>query len=95
LRSLAYILLLLMPLIAAPGWSAVVSNLYEASVPVTQRSDAALSEAARRALSQVFVKVSGSDAVLSYPEVSTALGKARSYVQQYAYVVDDDGLQAD
>jgi len=94
LRSLAYILLLLMPLIAAPGWSAVVSNLYEASVPVTQRSDAALSEAARRALSQVFVKVSGSDAVLSYPEVSTALGKARSYVQQYAYVVDDDGLQA-
>ncbi|MEP6391833.1 MAG: DUF2066 domain-containing protein [Halioglobus sp.] len=72
----------------------MVSDLYEASVPVTQRSDAALSEAAGRALSQVFVKVSGSEAVLSYPEVSAAVKKARSYVQQYAYVADDDGLLA-
>ncbi|MEP4484046.1 MAG: DUF2066 domain-containing protein [Halioglobus sp.] len=74
--------------------AAVVSDLYEASVPVTQRSDAALSEAARRAMSQVFVKVSGSEAVLSYPEVSAAVKKARSYVQQYAYVADDSGLLA-
>lgn len=94
LRSLAFTLLVLFSVLSVPGRAAVVSDLYEASVPVTQRSDAALSEAARRALSQVFVKVSGSEAVLSYPEVAAALGKARSYVQQYAYVADDGGLLA-
>lgn len=94
LRSLALSFLILLPALAVPARATVVSDLYEASVPVEQRSDAALSEAARRALSQVFVKVSGSKAVLSYPDVSAALGKARSYVQQYAFVVDDGNLLA-
>ena len=62
-----------------------VSDLYTATVPVAQRSDAALAEAATEAMSQVMIKLSGSDAVLSYPGVQAALPGARALVQQYAY----------
>lgn len=65
--------------------AATVQDLYAAEVPVDKQSAAVLAVAARDALAQVLVKVSGSSAVLQAPTVTTALASARSQVQQYSY----------
>ena len=65
--------------------AAVVKDLYSAEVVVTDNSQAALNVGAREALSEVFVKVSGSTDVLQNPVLLSALGNSRSLVQQYAY----------
>jgi len=63
-----------------------VTDLHAASVPVDDQSDKALAAAARTALSEVLVKVSGSADILGNPSIASALGEARGHVQQYAYV---------
>jgi hypothetical protein len=63
-----------------------VSDLHAASVPVPDQSDKALATAAREALSEVLVKVSGSSELLRSPSIAAALAEARSHVQQYSYV---------
>ncbi|MEZ5571963.1 MAG: DUF2066 domain-containing protein [Halioglobus sp.] len=63
-----------------------VADLHAASVPVAEQSDKALAAAARVALSEVLVKVSGSAELLRNPSIASALADARSHVQQYAYV---------
>ena len=62
-----------------------VRDLYSAEVPVAGRQQAALDAASRDAMAQVLVKLSGSEEVLAFPEVKTALSRSRGYVQQYAY----------
>ena len=64
----------------------VVRDLYAAQVPVTDRSSKALASAARDALAQVLVKVSGSEDALRNPVVREALPGARGHVQQYSFV---------
>jgi len=82
----------LLALFAARGAVAeVVADLYSASVPVEDQSAKALNAASRQALSEVLVKVSGSTALLQSPPVVSALGEARSQVQQYAYVRGEAG----
>ncbi|MEH6582407.1 MAG: DUF2066 domain-containing protein [Halioglobus sp.] len=81
---------LLLMVASAPGFAVVVEDLYEAEVAVKDHSAQALSAASREALSEVLVKVSGSVAVLQNPAIGTALGEARSYVQQYSYTRDED-----
>jgi hypothetical protein len=64
----------------------VVADLYSATVPVADQSSQALATAAKEAMAEVLVKISGTRDVLQSPAVSAALGDARNQVQQYAYV---------
>ncbi len=79
--TLAFLLLALSP----GSHAAVVKDLYSAEVVVADKSQAALNAGSAEALSEVFVKVSGSTDVLQNPILLSALGNARSLVQQYAY----------
>jgi hypothetical protein len=73
----------------------VVTDLYSAEISVVDQSQAELNLASEQALSQVLVKVSGTLDVLDNTEIRKALGKSRSYVQQYAYArADGPGLLA-
>lgn len=73
---------------AVSGWAEQVRDLYQAQVPVTDRSQQELDRAAREALAEVLVKLSGSTQVLQLPPLQAALAKARSRAQQYSYVRD-------
>ncbi len=64
----------------------VVTDLYAASVAVTEQSSKVLDAASQEAMAEVLVKVSGSRNVLQYPSIAAALKDARSHVQQYSYV---------
>jgi hypothetical protein len=93
LRQLLRVLaLLLLAPISGPGRAALVENLYEAEVPVTDHGQQALAVASRVALSEVLVKVSGSVGILQNPTIVTELARARSYVQQYSYTRDEDAV---
>ena len=63
----------------------IVRDLYSAEVPVASQSSAARDRAARVALAEVLVKVSGSAEVLQNQSISVALKGAGKHVQQYAY----------
>lgn len=85
-KTRVILLCVLLVLIAVRGAVAeVVTDLYSASVPVQDQSAPALAAASRQALSEVLVKVSGSTEVLKAPAIVSALGEARSQVQQYSY----------
>lgn len=62
-----------------------VAQLYTATVPVADQASATLAKASRAALSEVLVKVTGSEEVLRNQAISAALGEARGAVQQYTY----------
>jgi uncharacterized protein len=64
----------------------VLPDLYSASVPVADQSAGALATAAKEAMAEVVVKVSGSRDALQNPSIAAALKDARSHVQQYSYV---------
>jgi hypothetical protein len=64
----------------------VVTDLYSATVPVADQSSQALATAAKEAMAQVLVKISGTRDVLKNPAVAAAVGDARNHVRQYAYV---------
>lgn len=76
-------------MLSVASHAGVVKDLYAAQVPVVDRSSQALASAARDALAQVLVKVSGSEEALSSPVVMDALPEARGHVQQYAFVRDE------
>jgi hypothetical protein len=64
----------------------MVQDIYSAEVPVADQSSAELSRAARLALSEVLVKVSGSAQVLRNPAIPAALADARNRVERYSYI---------
>jgi uncharacterized protein len=89
--------LCLVLMLSGAGHAEVVKDLYSAQVPVADRSSQALASAARDALAQVLVKVSGSADALDSPVVKDALPGARGHVQQYGFVREegpDSGLYA-
>jgi len=71
-----------------PARAEVVQGLYGADVPVPDQSAKALADAAREALSEVLVKVSGSTGVLGNPAIGAALPRARDHLLQYSYERD-------
>mgnify|MGYP001814481440 FL=1 len=71
--------------VAGPVRAEIVRDLYSAEVPVVDQSPQSLAGASRDALADVLVKVSGSQEVLSNPQIARSLGDARQRVQQYAY----------
>lgn len=86
-------ILLLAALLALPLRAEVVKDLYTGQAPVGDRSQDELGRAAREALSQVLVKVSGSTEVLALPGIAPALRQALSQARQYSYARTDDPEQ--
>jgi hypothetical protein len=81
--------ILLCACVLAPAAHAViVSGLYDAAVPVADRSEAVRNQGFAAALAVVAVRVSGSRDAAG--RLSTALGNARRYVQRFTY--SDGGL---
>ena len=62
-----------------------IGNLYDVAVPIKNQSDRELNRAARSGLRTVFVRVTGSNAVLANPAVKNALSKARTFTRRYSY----------
>jgi hypothetical protein len=63
--------------------AAVHSDLFQATAPLADRSDAALTAAFQTALKNVLVKVTGRRAAATDPALAPLIGEARRYVQQY------------
>lgn len=72
-------------LAAAPAFAVTVDDLYEASVEVAGKGAEARTEGFRRALEDVLIRVSGSSAVLSNPDIEGLLEAPERFVQQYRY----------
>jgi hypothetical protein len=72
-------------LLVSVAQAEVVSNLYEAEIPVVGQGSEARAEGIRDAFSRVLVKVSGDRGLLLHPEVDGLLARASSYIQQYRY----------
>lgn len=79
--------------LASAARAEVVRDLYMGQVPVADRSQQELARAAREALSQVLVKVSGSTDVLALPAVAASLDDALSQAQQFSYARPPDPEQ--
>ncbi len=82
-------LLLLAP--AGPALAVTVDDLYRAEVKVVDKSGAARNEGFQRALERLLVKVSGSSAVRSNPDVAQLLESPERFVQQFRYERLDEG----
>ena len=67
----------------APAHAALVAGLYEARVPVADQSSSARAAALQQAFAAVLVKATGARSVPT--SLTTALGDAGHYVQQYRY----------
>jgi hypothetical protein len=67
----------------APAVAAVRNDLYQATAPLADRSDAALTAAFQTALRNVLVKVTGRRSAATDPALAALIGEARRYVQQY------------
>jgi len=77
--------MLLAPIVAAPLQAAVVRDLYEARVTVSEQSPVELKRAAREGLAEVLVRVSGRTDAARQPALSSALAGADRYLDQYRY----------
>ena len=83
-RSLAVLLLVSVALLSpVRGTSATAVDLYQASVPAPDRSEAALSAAFQSALKLVLVRVTGRRGAAQDPSFSPLFNNARRYMQQY------------
>lgn len=62
------------------------ATLFTARVPVERQDVASRVSGQRRALEQVFVKVSGTVSIASHPSVRTALQQAESFVTRFGFL---------
>ncbi len=77
--------------VAAPAGAVTVDGLYRAEVEVPGKGGEARTEGFRRALERVLVKVSGSSAVGSNPDVQALLESPDRFVQEFRYEPIEDG----
>jgi len=85
IKHVAVGLALMLLVVTGAARAEMVRDIYSAEVPVADQSPAELARAARAALSEVLVKVSGSVEILRNPVISAALVNARNRVQRYSY----------
>lgn len=83
MRRLICFLLMLLPLSCI--WAVSVDQLNQATVSVSNRSEAVLHQALQDAFSQVLVKTSGNPHVMTLPVIQNALSNVSQWVQSYAY----------
>lgn len=74
------------------GQAGEVRDLYEAEVPVDDKTDAARETALGEALARVIVKVTGTRDARSDPMVADAIKSPARFVQQFRYRVEDPEL---
>lgn len=72
-------------LVSQLGFAVEVTGLYEAEVPVADQRAASRSEAARAALAEVLVKVTGNPAAAGQPQFQPLLQQAEQWLQRYQY----------
>lgn len=70
-------------------------DIYRAEVLVTSQSVGARNAAAREAMREVLVRVSGSEAVPEQPEIVSVLSQAHTYLQEFSYASTDKQLEVD
>ncbi len=75
--------------LAAPGRALTRADLYQATVPLTERSEAGQEAAFEAALRIVLVKVTGRRTADQDPAFGPLLASARRYVQQYRAASDN------
>lgn len=68
-----------------PAWADVRAGLYQAIVPVADRSGEAQHHALRQALGEVLVRLTGDAAIGSRPVAKSLSDNVYRYVQQYGY----------
>lgn len=78
------ILVMVLCLLLAPRLSAS-DAFYAARIPVADRSEATLAQAASSALARVLVRVSGDESVVALPGIEEAILGARSRMALYSY----------
>lgn len=71
---------------------AAPEDFYSARVPVDDRSEAALGDAAAQALAEVLIRVSGDEAVVTLPDIEAAVADARNRMSLYSYEDTDEGV---
>lgn len=92
MRSLSRLLAVAVVMLAAsPAGAVTLDNLYDASVEVVGKGADTRTEGFRRALEQTIIRVSGSSAVLSSPDIAELLEAPERFVQQYRYEALDTG----
>ena len=72
-------------LFSSASTAVTVSNLYEASVPVADKSSASQARGVRDALRQVMVKITGKRDASILPGVNLMLDNANRFLQQYEF----------
>lgn len=77
--------LLALGLVGTGGYAAVVTGLYEASVPVPDQSAAARRVALQQALAAVLVKVTGERTAGGVPALAKLVQDPSQFLQQYRY----------
>lgn len=93
-RTVALLLIALLGL-ASPAGAVTVDGLYRAEVEVSGKRGEARTEGFQRALERVLVKVSGSSAVGSNPDVEALLESPERFVQEFRYEPIEDAQEGD
>lgn len=62
------------------------ADLFTATVPVDRQNEASRQEAQRRALKQVFIKVSGVPAIEAHPAIDAALEQVDAFITRYGFL---------
>jgi hypothetical protein len=88
-RSSLWFALAILLLPWTDAWSARVSGLYQAEVPIAGEGTAQRNEAIGRAFADMLVKVTGNRRIVALGGLEQELGKASRYVQQYSYRMAD------
>ncbi|MCP3868465.1 MAG: DUF2066 domain-containing protein [Gammaproteobacteria bacterium] len=78
-----------------PAWSATVTDLYQAEVPISGEETAQRSEAISRAFGDMLIKVTGNRRIVSRGGLKQEQSNASQYVQQYSYRLADSASQSD
>ena len=76
---------------ARAPWAMETAGLYEAEVSVADQGAAARAQAARAALAEVLVKVTGSAAAPTQPQLQPLLQQAEQWMQRYQYRSGETG----
>lgn len=92
LRSLFLLLTLLLSLFSTDLAAIEVKDLYQASVDVDSQAPEKRTQAIKRALSGVFLKIGGKQNVLDDKVLKQAQKNASRYVSQYRYQLNDEQL---
>src|SRR5690554_231887 len=89
----AALLALVLILAAQPASAVMVSNLYQATVPVAGESEEHLLEGYRQGLAQVLTRVSGDRSVASHEEMTAVFENVADLVEGRQLQTNDDGEQ--